>query len=96
MSLFACRKSINIFLFDFRRYNNTFIIVAIEQGSFPNRRFLCFFDGTEHFFSELPYKSKKNIPCQKYDLVKWKWAQPEMASYITFFLKLHEAIEATN
>lgn len=48
------------------------VIVAIEQGNFPNREFLCFFVGTEHFFSKLPYKSKKNIPCQKYGLVKWK------------------------
>ena len=46
------------------------VIVAIEQGNFPNRGFLCFFVGTEYFFSKLPYKSKKNILCQKYGFVK--------------------------
>ena len=46
------------------------VIIAIKQGSFPNWRFLCFFSRIEHFFSKLPYKSKKNIPYQKYNLVK--------------------------
>jgi len=80
MSPFWPNQNLTVFYFDFWENENIFNMkVATTTGESQPGAFLCVFFGTEHFYSKLPYNSKKKYPYQKYGLVKCKLTQPEIA-----------------